>query len=96
MNTPAIPTPEEVQAMREFLARVVRVPLTDIDPEGDPSTGNRDLLRAPSEKFDALRACTIDNILSGHTDTLPNGQPDLARGKAMFDDLLSERESLSP
>lgn len=108
-TTTTQPTAEQVQEMREFLARVMRFPLTDIRITGDPATDRHaDLVKShtatetqgirttTTEKLCTVTAIEIDSILAGDIDRLPDGSPDLARGAAMFSQYLAERATLYP
>ncbi len=104
--TTTVPSPSEVHEMRKFLARVMRTPLQAINL----ATGeNTDLLRRHhartledgqvdtiTEKLCSVEAIRIDNILAGHTDRLPDGTPDLARGAALYAAFLATRETIQP
>lgn len=108
MNTEP-PTEDQIQEMREFLARVIRTPLADIKVTGDPATDeNTDVLKSytateengnrttTTEKLCMITAIEIDSILAGDIDRLPDGTPDLARGAAMFSQYVAERATLYP
>lgn len=109
MSTTTQPTEEQVQEMREFLARVIRIPLMDIRITGDPATDRHtDLVKShteterhgirtiTTEKLCTVAAIEIDSILAGDIDRLPDGSPDLARGAAMFSQFVAERANLYP
>lgn len=109
MDTTPAPTEEQIQQMREFLARVIRTPLMAISITGDPATDrNTDLIKSHvthqtewqrvtvTEKLCSITAVEIDSILAGDIDRLPDGSPDLARGASMFVKFVSERANLYP
>ena len=108
MNQPHT-DPAAVLAMRQFLARVIAVPLVSVRVTGNPAADeNTDVLKSYQvtedagkrtvilEKLDAVQAMEIDCILAGELDRLPNGSPDLARGASMFSQYVSERATLYP
>lgn len=93
-ETPAqLVTPSEVHHMRQFLARVVRTPITDIKVTGNQETDqNTDLLKlyvhqngeTIVEKLDPLKAIEIDAVLKTHP----------AEGAAMYDAFIADRAPL--
>jgi hypothetical protein len=99
------PTPSEFQTMREFLARVITIPLLSIKITGDPATDeNTDLLQfyqkeadgMTIEKLCAIEAIEIDNILAGECDLLPGGKPNTARAAALFREFVAHPVNLYP
>lgn len=95
-------SPEAITRMREFLARVVRTPISAICLTGNPATDlNADLVKAaapgpgndwsrPSmiEKLCALTAIHLDNVLA------EGSNPEL--GAELFERYVCQRSHLYP
>lgn len=99
-TAPAATSPEDIKRMREFLARVMRVPLLAVVITGNPDTDeNTDILKAcePGPDGDWTKPRLLEKlcpVTASHIDTLLERGTNLPLALEMFESFTAGRARL--